>query len=67
MRENPAKREEVWEQLYPMLEYLSVKPTLSAMYEGLESVPRALKDISERRIFGKAVVRPATGGNVSRL
>ncbi len=67
MRENPGKREELWEQLYPMLEYLSVKPTLSAMYEGLESVSRALMDISERKVFGKAVVRPATGGSVPRL
>ncbi|EJP70906.1 Alcohol dehydrogenase superfamily, zinc-containing [Beauveria bassiana ARSEF 2860] len=67
LRENPARREEIWEQLYPMLEYLSVKPTLSVMYEGLESVPRALRDISERKIFGKAVVRPAIGGSVHRL
>ncbi|TQV96980.1 zeta-crystallin [Cordyceps javanica] len=67
LRDNPAKRAEIWEQLYPMLEYLSVKPTLSVMYEGLESVPKALKDMSERKIFGKAVVRPAVGGSVFRL
>ncbi|OAQ97163.1 hypothetical protein LLEC1_03055 [Akanthomyces lecanii] len=67
LRESPAKRQELWGQLYPMLEYLSVKPTLSAMYEGLESVSTALKDISERRILGKAVVRPETGGSAPRL
>ncbi|ATY58277.1 Quinone oxidoreductase 2 [Cordyceps militaris] len=65
LRDNPGKRAEIWEQLYPMLEYLSIKPTLSVMYEGLESVPRALMDISERKIFGKAVVRPATGSSFS--
>ncbi|OAA73418.1 zeta-crystallin [Cordyceps fumosorosea ARSEF 2679] len=67
LRDNPSRRAEIWEQLYPMLEYLSVKPTISIMYEGLESVPKALKDISERKVFGKAIVRPASGGSAARL
>ncbi|KAJ3477214.1 hypothetical protein NLG97_g8897 [Lecanicillium saksenae] len=67
LRENPARREEIWEHLQAMLEFLSIKPALSVMYDGLESVPRALKDIGERKIFGKAVVRPAAGGGIHRL
>ncbi|KAJ6788072.1 hypothetical protein PWT90_02519 [Aphanocladium album] len=67
LRENPEKAEEMWEHLQAMLEFLSVKPTLSVMYEGLESVPRALQDLKDRKIYGKAVVRPAIGGSVHRL
>lgn len=34
-----------------------IKPTVFEAYQGLESVPKALEDLSNRKVSGKAVVR----------
>lgn len=45
----------------PLLENGKIKPNVLQIYEGLESVPQALADMSERKISGKAVIRVASG------
>jgi NADPH-dependent curcumin reductase CurA len=43
-----------------MIEEGKIEPTVSQLYEGLESVPNALIDLLERKTLAKAVVKVAT-------
>jgi NADPH2:quinone reductase len=44
--------------LWPLVESGRVKPTVyNQIYSGLESVPKALKDIAGRKVWGKAVIQ----------
>jgi NADPH:quinone reductase len=56
-RRYPEENEKIWRELLPYLETGKIKPVIYGKpYSGLESVPQALKDISQRKTWGKAVV-----------
>lgn len=49
---------ECWNALLEMFEQKRIKPTVfSRVYQGLEELPQGLMDLSERKTWGKAVVR----------
>lgn len=49
---------EAWNALLDLFAQKRIKPTVfEKVYQGLESLPEGLKDLSERKTWGKAVVR----------
>lgn len=49
---------EAWNALLEMFAQKLIKPTVfKKVYQGLESLPEGLKDLTERKTWGKAVVR----------
>lgn len=49
---------EAWNALLEMFEQKRIKPTVfEKIYKGLEALPEGLEDLSQRRTWGKAVVR----------
>jgi NADPH2:quinone reductase len=57
-RRNPAENVEIWKGLRKMIENGLIKPTIyDKQYIGLESVVDAMSDLSERKVWGKAVIR----------
>lgn len=53
----PSETVEVWRGLKEMWESGKLKPTVyEKEYRGLESVPQAMKDVQDRRVWGKAVI-----------
>ena len=57
-RRFPEEKGRIWEQLWPLIEEGRIKPVVfDEEYSGLESVPRALEDLEERKVWGKAVVQ----------
>ncbi|KAK0529090.1 hypothetical protein OC834_000453 [Tilletia horrida] len=58
IREEPDKAFETWGALLDWFGSGEIKPVIfDPIYEGLESVPRALGDLAQRKTWGKAVVR----------
>lgn len=59
LRRNPAEKTQIWNDLRPLIQSGAIRPYVftDRTYNGLESVPRALEDISTRRVWGKAVIR----------
>ncbi|KAB5566962.1 quinone oxidoreductase [Coniochaeta sp. 2T2.1] len=56
-RRYPGEKEQIWRELWPLIEEGKIRPVVyDEVYKGLESVPRALKDLEERKVWGKAVV-----------
>lgn len=56
-RRRPAETEMIWEELERMIQRGDIKPTVfDEEYRGLESVSRAMFDLSNRKVWGKAVV-----------
>ncbi|KFH41022.1 Quinone oxidoreductase-like protein [Hapsidospora chrysogenum ATCC 11550] len=64
LRRYPEEKERLWSELRPLIESGKIRPTVFACYEGLESVPRALADLSNRKVSGKAVVKVSQDGIV---
>ncbi|CAK4031686.1 related to quinone reductase [Lecanosticta acicola] len=58
-RRYPALLEEIWRGYLSMLETGRLKPMLYGRYDGLEDVGRALKDLHDRKVYGKIVIRVA--------
>ena len=57
-RNEPDKIGETWEALLNMFKTKKIVPTVfEHIYEGLESVPQGLKDLADRKTWGKAIVR----------
>ncbi|KAK1725491.1 zeta-crystallin [Colletotrichum acutatum] len=57
LRRHPEEEKAIWDQLRPLMETDKIRPVIyHAEYPGLEHVPRALKDMASRKIWGKAVV-----------
>lgn len=47
-----------WEGILSLIKSGKAKPTVyEHVYEGLETLPRALQDLSDRKTYGKVVVR----------
>lgn len=57
LRRHPEEKQQIWDALYPMLDKGLIRATVSKYYNGLASIPQALEDISQRKVFGKAVVK----------
>jgi NADPH2:quinone reductase len=56
-RMDPSETAEVWKGLTKLLNDQLLKPTVfDTEYVGLDSVVRAMKDLSARKVWGKAVV-----------
>ncbi|OIW25952.1 NAD(P)-binding protein [Coniochaeta ligniaria NRRL 30616] len=54
----PEEKARIWKELWPLIEEGKIKPVVyDEVYKGLESVPRALKDLEDRKVWGKAVVQ----------
>ncbi|CAH0024000.1 unnamed protein product [Clonostachys rhizophaga] len=60
LRRYPEENRRIWDELKPMIEGGKIEPTVSQLYEGLESVPNALVHLMERKTLAKAVVKVAT-------
>jgi NADPH2:quinone reductase len=54
---DPAETKKIWEGLKVLWEKGLLKPTVfEKKYRELESVVDAMKDLSERKVWGKAVI-----------
>jgi NADPH2:quinone reductase len=54
---DPAETVEAWKGLRDLIEKGLLKPTVfEREYRGLESVGAAMKDLAERKVWGKAVI-----------
>ncbi|KAI1748855.1 zeta-crystallin [Xylaria castorea] len=52
---------QIWHDVYQMVEGDTFKPTLfRKRYTGLESIPEALTDVASREVWGKAVIQVDT-------
>lgn len=58
-RRFPEELQRTWDGYLEMMQTGKLKPTLYGNYEGLDDIPRALKDLAERKVYGKIVVRVA--------
>jgi len=57
-RLDPEETAKIWKGLSTMLDQGLLKPTLyERQYIGLGSVSTALQDLSNRKVWGKAVIR----------
>ncbi|KAI9876383.1 MAG: hypothetical protein M1830_006642 [Pleopsidium flavum] len=57
-RMDPEETKRVWSGLKQLIAQGFVKPVVfEETYSGLEDVPRAMRDLADRKVWGKAVVR----------
>ena len=57
-RIDPAETVEIWRGIKELWENRLLKPTVfEREYKGLEDVVIAMKDLSKRKVWGKAVIR----------
>lgn len=63
-RRFPQELEEIWSGYLRMLADGKLKPLLYGRYDGLASIGRALKDLSERKVYGKVVVSVLEKSNI---
>ena len=57
-RINPAETAKIWEGIKDMWEKGLLRSTVYGKeYRGLESVVEAMKDLAERKVWGKAVIK----------
>ncbi|KAK7540816.1 uncharacterized protein J3D65DRAFT_644664 [Phyllosticta citribraziliensis] len=56
-RRNPAATSAIWESTMALISQNKIRPVVyKQVYGGLDSVPKALQDVDERKIWGRAVV-----------
>ncbi|TQN73459.1 Zeta-crystallin [Colletotrichum shisoi] len=57
LRRYPGEQKMIWDELDSLIESNKIQPAIyRTSYHGLDQVPRALKDMANRKIWGKAVV-----------
>ncbi|KAK4507909.1 hypothetical protein PRZ48_001644 [Zasmidium cellare] len=66
-RRYPETLEQIWQGYLSMLETGRLRPLSYGKYEGLKDVGRALKDLQDRKVYGKIVVKIADLPESSRL
>ena len=66
-RRFPNDLEKIWDGYLRMVTEGMLQPLLYGQYEGLESIGRALKDLAERKVYGKIVVSVNPTPGKSRL
>lgn len=70
MRRYPEEKNRIWGELRPLIDSGKIKPTVFSAYETLDGVPKALDDLSSRKVSGKAVIKVAedeASGSKSKL
>ncbi|KAK7520199.1 hypothetical protein IWZ03DRAFT_343758 [Phyllosticta citriasiana] len=61
-RRNPAATAAIWKETMTLISKNKIQPVVyKQFYRGLEMVPRALLDIGERNVWGRAVVSVSEG------
>ena len=56
-RRNPEETRVIWETLDSMIANGDIKPTVyDGNFRGLESIPRAMQEMADRKVWGKAVI-----------
>lgn len=66
-RRYPEMLEQIWQGYLAMLETGKLQPMLYGNYEGLKDIGRALKDLEDRKVYGKIVVKVADARESGRL
>ena len=66
-RRFPHELEEIWDGWMDMLVEKKFEPLIYGKYDGLESVGRALKDLAQRKVYGKVVVSVTPDEEKARL
>jgi NADPH:quinone reductase-like Zn-dependent oxidoreductase len=66
-RRYPNVLEEIWDGYLGMLKSGQMKAMIYGKYEGLKDVGRALKDLHDRKVYGKIVVKVADPEEVAKL
>lgn len=66
-RRFPHTLEQIWDGYLGMLKEGLMKPVMYGNYKGLEDIGRALKDLEERRVYGKVVVKVSDAEESSKL
>jgi len=70
LRRYPEEKNRIWGELRPLIDSGKIKPTVFSAYETLDGVPKALDDLSSRKVSGKAVIKVAedeASGSKSKL
>lgn len=63
-RRFPQQVKDIWKAFDDMVERGSIKAVVyDGFYKGLDDVPRTLKDLEERKVWGRAVVEVDDDGN----
>lgn len=58
-RRYPDELQRIWDGYLDMIQTGRLKPTLYGTYNGLDAVGRALKDLADRKVYGKIVIEVA--------
>jgi len=66
-RRFPQELEKIWDGWMNMLVQGKLEPLMYGRYDGLESVGRALKDLAQRKVYGKVVVSVTPDEEKARL
>ncbi|KAI7203635.1 hypothetical protein KC343_g6651 [Hortaea werneckii] len=66
-RRYPEELQRIWDGYLSMMKSGQLKPLLYGKYEGLKDVGRALKDLAERKVYGKIVIKVAGDVENARL
>lgn len=66
-RRYPNLLEEIWSGYLGMLQNGELQPLIYGQYQGLEDIGRALKDLGDRKVYGKIVVKVSEGGEMPKL
>ena len=66
-RRYPKVLEEIWEGYLGMLKSGEMKAMIYGDYEGLKDIGRALKDLHDRKVYGKIVVKVADPDEMAKL
>ena len=66
-RRFPKTLEEIWDGYLGMLKKGEMKAMVYGQYNGLEDIGRALKDLEERKVYGKIVVKVSDSEETAKL
>lgn len=66
-RRYPVLLEEIWDGYLGMLKNGQLKPLIYGRYQGLEDIGRALKDLADRKVYGKIVVKISDEEELAKL
>lgn len=66
-RRNPAETAKIWEALESMIASGAIKPTVyDGEFRGLENIPRAMCEMADRKVWGKAVITVDDAADISK-
>ena len=66
-RRYPEVLEEIWDGYLGLLKSGEMKAMIYGKYEGLADIGRALKDLHDRKVYGKIVVKVADADEIAKL